>query len=129
MRLAASLPSLRHLVHRNWPVLQQPHLEHLLQNCSRLQLLETTWRPSPAPHITSSAAGASSIAAAWWNFQQERQRFEAEQAFCQAWRLRLQHRCGCAAACAWLSGWAGCLALANLLAFWRFGLPLLLQHS
>ena len=26
MRLAVSLPSLRHLVHRSWPVLQQQHL-------------------------------------------------------------------------------------------------------
>jgi hypothetical protein len=92
VRLAVSLPSLRHLVHRSWPVLQQQHLEYILSHCSRLQLLQTTWRPSAAPHTASGSAGASGMAAAWWEGQQERQRFEAEQAFCRAWRLRLQHR-------------------------------------
>ena len=124
MRLAVSLPCLRHLVHRNWPVLQQPHLEYMLQHCSRLQLLETSWRPAAAPHTAgSSTAGASGIAAAWWDGQQERHRFEAEQAFCQVWRLRLQHRwkkmcsgvcmAGCLAGCICAAGTPGSLLVAT----------------
>lgn len=67
--------------------MQLQHLEQILKRCSQLQLLQTDWRPAPAP------AAAPDLEQQLSEDQTQQQlQFECEQAFCKAWRLRLQHR-------------------------------------
>lgn len=72
-REAVSLPRLRRLVLRGTPVLERRHLQLVLQQSASLRLLQTDWQP-----------GEGAAACDW----------EADAAFCQEWRLRLQPRCG-----------------------------------
>lgn len=84
-RLATSLPSLRHLRLVDWPPMDQQALEHILLHSPSLQLLQTAWRPAPAPGIPPGAELDA-------RQRQELQRHEQGHEFCRAWRFKLQHR-------------------------------------
>lgn len=92
-RLAASLPSLRRLALRGSPLLQRRHLELVLQQCTGLRLLQTDWQPNVDPGEPEAGT-------------------EADCAFCEAWRLRLQHRRA-------LLGWAKVGARVERARRWR----------
>ena len=71
--------------------MDQRSLLGMLHHGTSLQLLQTAWRPPPAPHIPENTEPDEQQLKAL-------QSYEQGQALCRTWRLKLQHRqAGCAA--------------------------------